>query len=233
MKKDTADELLKLSREEYDTYASEFSCTRKFFWRELEFLKESVKKGDKVLDVGCGNGRLFDVFEDVGIDYTGVDSSRELIAIAKESRKSSRATFVHADALSLPFEDNSFDTVFSIAVLHHIPSLENRMQFASELQRVLKPGGTCILTVWNTLQWKFAKAHMVHLIKKITGQSNLDFGDIILTFGKDKRKRFVHSITQKATKKLFSKNGFTDVSVKEVKRKSGYANLVVVAKKVV
>ncbi len=230
MKKDTAKKLLQLSKEEYDAYASEFSHTRKFFWRELEFLKKYIKNGDKILDVGCGNGRLFDMFEDTNIKYTGIDFSKELIEIAKKER-GDRATFMHADALSLPFKDNSFDTVFSIAVLHHIPSKENRMKFISEIYRVLKPGGVCVLTSWNTLQWKFAKTHAVHLFKKIFGLSKLDIGDMILTFGKEKRKRFIHSISKKNLNKTFKKNNFSDISIKEIKRKSGYANFVVVAKK--
>jgi ubiquinone/menaquinone biosynthesis C-methylase UbiE len=230
VKKDTAEALLRLSEEEYDAYASEFSNTRKFFWRELEFLKDFVHTGDKVLDIGCGNGRLVDVFENIDMTYTGIDSSKELIAIAQKHR-STQGTYIHASALSLPFPDNSFDTVFSIAVLHHIPSKEHRAQFVAEAHRVLKPGGMCILTMWNTLQWKFAKAHVIHALKKVCGISKLDFGDIILTFGKEKRKRFVHTLSQKGLQALFENNNFIDISVREVKRQSGYANFVVVAKK--
>lgn len=230
MKKDTAEELLRLSEEEYDAYASEFSTTRKFFWREFGFLKNYVQDGDTVLDIGCGNGRLVTVFEDVDLHYTGVDFSKELIAIAQEN-KGAQGTFIHANALALPFEDNSFNTVFSFAVLHHIPSQENRAQFVAEAHRVLKPGGVCILTVWNTLQWKFAKTHLVHVLKKVFGMSTLDFGDIIIPFGKAKRKRYIHSLTQRGVRKLFQENNFTDISVEEIKRASGYANFVLTAKK--
>lgn len=229
MKKDTAQALLKLSEEEYDVYASEFSSTRPFFWRELEFLKKYIHEGDRVLDVGCGNGRLLDLFEGTAITYTGVDSSKELIAIAEKER-GAKGTFVHASALSLPFADNSFDTVFSIAVLHHIPSKEYRMQFVSEIKRVLKPGGTCVLTTWNILQWKFAKAHAIHFFKKIFGLSPLDFGDVIMSFGKKKRKRYVHALSKKGLQKLFEKNNFLDITLKEVQRKSGFANYVVIAR---
>ena len=230
MKKDTAKELLRLSKDEYDVYASEFSNTRKFFWRELEFLKDYVKNGDTVLDIGCGNGRLVDALDNADIKYTGVDFSRELIAIAQDER-GDKGTFIHANALSLPFKDNSFDTVFSIAVLHHIPSKVNRLQFISEAHRVLQTGGTCVLTVWNTFQWRFVKTHIIYCFKKFFGGSGLDFGDIIIPFGKEKRKRYIHTITKRGIQKLFEENSFTDISIQEVKRKSGYANFVVVAKK--
>jgi len=230
VKKETAEKLLTLSREEYDMYASEFSGTRKFFWRELEFLKDYIALNDKVLDVGCGNGRLLDLFEGTSIEYTGVDSSKELIAIAKRERGAS-ATFVHADALSLPFKGNSFDAVFSIAMLHHIPSKENRVKCITEVYRVLKPGGVCVFTIWNTLQWRFAKAHFNFFIKKLLGVSDLDFGDMIIPFGKKKRKRFVHTPTKRELQKLFEKCGFSDIVIQEVKRNSGFSNYVITTKK--
>ncbi len=229
MKKETADDLLKLSREEYDKYALEFSDTRQCFWEELKFLKEYVDVEYKVLDIGCGNGRLLDLFENIDINYTGVDSSKELIAIAQKL-KGFKGTFIQADALSLPLEDNSFDAVFSIAVLHHIPSKENRMKFISEAHRVLKPGGIFVFTVWNTLQWKFAKTHLIHFFKKIFGFSKLDFGDIIISFGNEKRQRYIHSFTKHGIRNLFKKNNFADIYIQEVKRESGYANFVVIAK---
>jgi len=149
----------------------------------------------------------------------------------QKKNRESKGVFIHADALSLPLEDNSFDKVFSVAVLHHVPSKENRMQFISEAYRVLKPGGVCVLTSWNTLQWEFAKTHMNHFFKKIFGLSKLDFGDMILTFGKEKRKRYIHSNSKRGLRKLFEKSNFSNITVQEVKRKSGYANFVVVAKK--
>ncbi len=230
MKKEISDKLLQLSEEEYNAYASEFSTTRTFFWRELEFLKEYVHDGGTVLDIGCGNGRLVDLFEGMPISYTGIDSSQKLITIAEKER-GGKGTFIHTSALSLPFKDNSFDTVFSIAVLHHIPSLEYRMQFISEIGRVLKPGGTCVLTTWNILQWRFLKIHALHFFKKVFGLSPLDFGDVIIPFGKEKRKRFVHAMTRQGLRTLFVKNNLSPTTLKEVKRKSGFSNYLIVAKK--
>lgn len=230
MKKETAQAILKLSQEEYDEYASEFSNSRQFFWDELKFLKEYAREGSKVLDIGCGNGRLSDMFQNDEIDYTGVDFSEKLISIAKEER-GENGTFIQADALKLPFKDNSFDTVFSIAVLHHIPSKENRVRFVSEAHRVLNPGGVCVLTVWNTLQRKFIKIHIVNSLKKIFGLSKLDIGDIIIPFGKNKRQRYIHSFTKKSLRKLFEKNDFSNISIQKIKRKSGHSNLVVIAQK--
>ncbi len=230
MRKDTAKKLLKFSEEEYDTYAREFSDCRLFFWRELEHLNKFIKNGDNILDIGCGNGRLLNLFENKDIDYTGIDSSKELIEIAKKNYGKQR-NFIHANALSLPFQDKTFDMVFSIAVLHHVPSKKFRACFVSEANRVLKPKGTLILTVWNIWQWRFLKTHIIHVIKKITGRSDLDLGDTIISFGQKKRQRYVHAFTRRSLRRLLEKNGFTVSSITEAKRRSGYANFVVIAQK--
>ena len=230
MKKSTAQKLLKFSEEEYDTYAREFSDSRPFFWRELEHLNKFIKNGDKILDIGCGNGRLLNLFKGVEIDYTGIDSSKELIEIAKKNHGNERK-FIHANALSLPFQDKTFDTVFSIAVLHHVPSKKFRRCFITEVNRVLKPKGTLVLTVWNIRQWRFLKTHLLHFIKKIIGRSDLDFGDTIIYFGQKKRERYVHAFSKRSLCQLLEKNGFTVSSITEARRQSGYANFVVIAQK--
>ncbi|MFP4617175.1 MAG: class I SAM-dependent methyltransferase [Candidatus Paceibacterota bacterium] len=230
MKKETAEKILKMSEKEYDEYASEFSNSRQFFWDELKFLKEYVNSGNSVLDIGCGNGRLSDLFKNEDIDYTGIDFSKQLIEIAKKER-GKNGTFVQATALDLPFKDSSFDKVFSIAVLHHIPSKEKRDRFISEAHRVLKPDGICVLTVWNTFQSRFIKTHVEHSLKKVLGRSNLDFGDMIIPFGKQKRQRYIHSFTKTGLRRLFEKSGFSNISVQKIKRKSGQSNLVIIAQK--
>ena len=204
MKESTAQKLLKFSEEEYDTYAQEFSDCRPFFWRELEHLNKFIRNGDKILDIGCGNGRLLNLFENKEIDYTGIDSSKELIEIAKKNYSNER-NFIHGNALSLPFQNKTFDTVFSIAVLHHVPSKKFR---------------TCFVTT-----------HILHTIKKLVGRSDLDLGDTIISFGQKKRQRYVHAFTKRSLCRLLEKNGFTVSSIKETQRRSGYANLVVIAQK--
>lgn len=99
------------------------------------------------MDLGCGNGRFFEILKDKDIDYIGVDNSEKLIEIAKN--KYPKAKFQVADALNLPFPKNFFDKIYSIAVLHHIPSEALRLKFLRQAKRVLRPKGLLILTVWN------------------------------------------------------------------------------------
>lgn len=132
-------------REDYNSIASSFSRSRKNLWTELGFLFQYAQKKDKVLDIGCGNGRFSSYLTHT--DYTGLDFSEKLIAEAKKIFPELK--FVVADALHLPFEDDTFDKVYSIALIHHIPSEEYRVLALKEMRRVVTSGGLVFVTAWK------------------------------------------------------------------------------------
>jgi tRNA (uracil-5-)-methyltransferase TRM9 len=211
MDKDYALYLLKKTRQDYDLIAEQFSNTRRFVWRGFESLANYVLPKEKVLDLGCGNGRLLQLFREIEIDYTGTDSSEKLINIAKRTYPND--TFQVADALDLPFPPNSFDKVYSVAVLHHIPSERLRIKFIEEAKRVLKPEGLLVLTVWDL--WKrpdtFFWVFKFFLLKIFRG-SKLDFKDILVPWQK-KTDRYIHCFTKGELKKIVEKTG---MKIKEV-----------------
>ena len=127
MDKEYAKYLLNKTRQDYNAIAESFSSTRRFVWQGLEPLYNYALPREKVLDLGCGNGRLLQIFKEIDIDYTGVDSAEKLIEIAKKLYPN--AKFQVVDALHLPFPTNHFDKIYSIAVLHHIPSNQLRLEF--------------------------------------------------------------------------------------------------------
>src|SRR5439155_14920651 len=57
--------------------------------------------------------------------------------------------WVGADATALPFPDKTFDAALSIAVLHHLPSRDDRRLALAELRRVLQPEGKALVSVWS------------------------------------------------------------------------------------
>lgn len=198
--------LLQKTRKDFDLIAPDFSRTRWSIWAEFENFREYLKDGDKVLDAGCGNGRLLDLFKDKNIDYVGLDFSKGLIEIAR--KKHSQHRFVVGDVLDLPFSNDSFNIVFSVAVLHHIPSKEFRQKVLKEARRVLKPGGTLILTVWDVWGKKKAWFNVLkHSFLKILGQSKLDFLDVFVPWG-DKALRYYHYFTKTELVNLVKEAGF-------------------------
>lgn len=139
------DKILNKTREDYNLIADKYASVRDKSWKEMDFLFDYIKKGERVLDLGCGNGRFYPNMRKS--EYIGVDNSEKLIELAKKNYPD--ADFRIASAFKLPFEDGSFDKVVSVAVLHHIPSEEKREEFVKEIKRVLKNDGILILTVWN------------------------------------------------------------------------------------
>ena len=211
--------------------AEDFSRTRKKMWPEIKFLVDDyVRAEEKILDLGCGNGRLFEFLKDKNVDYFGVDFSEKLIEIAK--KRFPEAKFQVADALNLPFSENTFDKVYSIAVLHQIPSQNFRLKFLKEAKRVLKPNGLLILTVWRFHQPKEIFLLLKYTILKIIGKSKLDFKDIFEPWGK-KIKRYYHCFSKKELVKLIEKVNLKVIEVGLVKNEKGNRqNIYVIAQKI-
>lgn len=215
MRKKYAEYLLRKTKKDYNKIADQFSSTRRFLWNDLLSLVQYTIPGDRILDLGCGNGRLFQVLKDKDVNYLGVDFSEKLIEIAKA--KYPGVKFQITDALNLPFPNNYFDKIYSIAVLHHIPSEEFRLKFLEEAKRVLKPEGFLILTVWKLSQLKSVKLILKYAILKILGLSHLDFGDVFVPWGKT-CQRYIHNFSEKELKKLLEKSGFKVKEIETIKR---------------
>lgn len=229
MRKKDAQHILNKNRESYNNMASEFSASRAKFWEELEFLAEHAVPGMNVLDIGCGNGRFYPLLKERGVEYTGVDNS---LGLLKEARHAFPNTvFVEADATALPFPDRSFDVAFSFATLHHVPSRALREKFIQEAARVLKPGSTFALSVWELWTPKYFGKLLRDALRGIVGISSLDVGDVMLTFGKARHKRYLHAFTARELETLLEKNGFSVVGTDLAERKSGEKNIVVIARK--
>jgi len=210
--------ILEKTKENYNLIAKEFSTTRKDIWEELSFLFKDLKEGEKILDLGCGNGRWYKIFKEKKVDYFGLDNSEKLIEIAKENFP--EAKFFVGDALNLPFPDNFFDRVYAIAILHHIPSENLRLEVLKETKRVLKPGKILILTCWKIHQPREILALLKYTFLKLIGRSKLDFKDFFLPWGK-KTLRYYHCFSKIELENLVRKVDFEILESGIVKNKRG------------
>ena len=97
-----------------------------------------------VLDVGCADGFGVSMMVQNAKKVVGIDNDKTLIVCAKEKYKSLKnAEFIIGDARRLPFPDNSFDVAVSFEIIEH---LINQKNFLLELNRVVKRGGTVIIS---------------------------------------------------------------------------------------
>ena len=102
--------------------------------------------GSKVLDAGCGSGTNSVRLATAGLSVTGVDFSAFALERARENAVGLPIDLQQGDLTNLPFQDGSFDAVFCIGVLMHIPDLK---AVVSELVRITKPGGCIVLAETN------------------------------------------------------------------------------------
>jgi len=238
MDREVIQSILNENRRGYNQIAEKFSQTRRFPWSEFKHFEPYVKPSFKILDVGCGSGRLYNFLANKKITYQGLDSSKKLIKIASSTYP--QASFQIGDINALPFDNNSFDLVFCIATLHHIPGQELRNKAVSEMARALKPGGYLLMTNWNLLSGKMWPTLARFTLKKIIGSSQLDWMDIQKpwkdNYGVVETSRYLHAFIKSSLKKLLQKHGFAAINqyytARELKTGllSGY-NLVTTTKK--
>ena len=118
------------------------SSVKKYFY---ENVKPYISKTDKVLDFGCGPGSFMISIAPLCSEIIGVDISNAFIQEANahfETAGLKNAKAVHTAPGKLPFEDESFDKVLLVDVLHH---LDNPSSILPEVVRVLKKGGRLIV----------------------------------------------------------------------------------------
>ena len=128
-----------------------------WMFETMEFGKHG---GEDVLEIGAGIGTDLAQFATHGARVTDLDLSHGHLELARENfrLRGLEGRFVHHDAEQLPFDDNSFDLVYSNGVLHHTP---NTRRVVAEIYRVLRPGGKAIVMMyaenslhyWRNLVW--------------------------------------------------------------------------------
>ncbi|XP_024082395.1 uncharacterized protein LOC106667224 isoform X2 [Cimex lectularius] len=111
-------------------------------WPRVTQFLNKLEPGSLVCDVGCGNGKYLSINPSV-FKIGGDRCSR----LAEHAREDQNEVLV-CDNLALPFRDESFDAVLSIAVVHHFATTERRIGAIKELARVLRIGGRLVITVW-------------------------------------------------------------------------------------
>jgi len=224
MNKAEAIKILLETEEGYDRIAEKFSETRKHFWEDLDFIKQYAGSGDKILDYGCGNGRLLELLGEKTIDYTGLDLSSKMVNIAKGKYRDPMVKIRKITSFdSLTFPGNFFNAVYSIAVFHHLPSRALRKKVAKELYRVTAPGGYVIVAVWNLWQKKYMRNIMINWANKIILKSRLDWNDCWINFKDNKGNvfnRYHHAFRKGELKNIFLEAGFTEERSEVINRKN-------------
>ena len=102
----------------------------------------------KILDVPTGTGRVLDYLRNQPASITGVDSTPEMLLQAARYARAGKDELLIGNAAALAFEDDSFDCVVSLRFFH-LFSRQERVPFAKEFCRVVRPGGYLLLSMTN------------------------------------------------------------------------------------
>lgn len=146
------------------TSFSQMSCDFKenflnYIWPVTpEFLK-----GKLGLDAGCGFGRHIYNAAKFGAKMVGVDFSRAIESAYRNTKNIDNVFLAQADIYNLPFSDETFDFVYSLGVLHHLPAPEAGFR---SLVRLVKPGGAIFIWVYSKRR-KWA-IRILEPIRKVT-----------------------------------------------------------------
>ncbi len=136
----------------FGNWANEYDATLGKVRRHHDLLNlavrvSRVKKGDHVLDLGCGTGLLsLKLLKRADCRITAADSSADMLKLFEEKIAAldlgSRIRCVRQDAAGLRFPKESFDIVAATVALHHV---KNKLPMVKKIRSVLKPGGRFVL----------------------------------------------------------------------------------------
>lgn len=221
MKEARQKELAAIVKDNYQAIAKDFDMTRKKpLWPFLLEIGARVKSGQSVLDAGCGNGRLLQALESKNIRYVGFDSSQNLIDLARVNFGGSGREFLAADILDFDkLGLGRFDWIFSIAVIHHLPTKEERLQALYNLRQSLESRGRLVISVWRPWgEQRLVKKLFRTIWCKLIGKHPYAWNDLLFAWKNNQSPRYYHFFTWWELKGLVRRAGLKIIEARKEKR---------------
>jgi SAM-dependent methyltransferase len=140
---------------------------RRRWSRRVEMLMAGLKAGMEVLELGCGSGYFTRELAKSGATIMAIDISPDLLELARHEVPAANVKFLVENAYAMNFDDDRFDAVIGISVLHHL-DIEKGL---AEVFRVSKPGGMICFSEPNMLNPQIAIQKNVPFVKRRLGDS--------------------------------------------------------------
>ncbi len=206
---DRTDYLNDINRRFYETTAAAFSETRARPWPGWEKLLPHLPSTRplRVLDVGCGNGRLGAyLMAQRTITYHGIDNNATLLAHARDAVPG--GTVERRDIVANPPTDGTYDLIGVFGVVHHIPGAQNRRALLKTLAGLLNDGGVLAFACWRFMDDDRLAARVAQWPAEVPRED----GDYLLDWRRgDHALRYCHFVDDAEHAALISATGLHEV----------------------
>lgn len=164
----------------YNQIAKDYHSKRRKPWRPLKFFldflnKKSYNFNGIGLDLGCANGRNFEILGTYPKKLIGIDISLEFLKIVCSDLRnpdryskpeSNSIQVILADIRFLPIRKNSIQNIYSIATIHHIKNKSDRKDLITQINEILKKNSNLVITVWRRWQKKYRSYFLLDSFKR-------------------------------------------------------------------
>jgi tRNA (uracil-5-)-methyltransferase TRM9 len=226
MNEGTAQRLIELNNQFYQTFAPLFSATRQRLQPGIRRLIEELPSGMRVLDLGCGNGQVWKALQKRGWqgEYIGLDFSARMLQEAKTNPASlapgnpdhapvAKALFFQADLSGEDWDaalpGALFDAIFAFAVLHHLPGETLRLHVLSKARRLLVDSGLFYHSEWQFLNSPRLRSRLQAWETLGLSAGQVDEGDYLLDWRHGGYSlRYVHHFDEDELARLALASGF-------------------------
>ncbi|HRJ44432.1 MAG: class I SAM-dependent methyltransferase [Caldilineaceae bacterium] len=237
MRESVRQRLLEVNRHFYAQIAQPFDATRQQatpgLAAILPYFRGAGKEPLTLLDVGCGNGRFARLLDDAGIvcDYTGVDGSADLLALAAAATgelADVQCRFVQADLADPRWSERlgagPFDRLLCTATLQHLPGYDLRLAVVREFARLCT--GTIILSFWQFLTSERFRVRLIDWSSVGLLASEVEAGDALLPWKQGvQATRYVHQVDEDELRRLAVDAGLDLLHTFRADGKEGDLNL--------
>ena len=215
----TAERLLDLNRQFYQTFALQFAATRRRLQPGVHAILPRLDPDAPVLDLGCGNGEVAQQLFKQGYRglYVGIDQSLALLEVARERTPGRlNARFYQANLAALGWMESlpslEFGVVLCFAFLHHVPDDSRRRTLLENVRACLAASGSFIHSEWQFLNSARLRARVQAWELLGLSPEEVDSGDYLLDWRDGGLGfRYGHSFTPEELALLAEESGFTIV----------------------
>ena len=218
--------LLALNRSFYEQVATAFDGTRSRPWPGFgvvaEYLLPKCIVPWRILDVGCGNGRLLHYLSEKKLvqEYWGIDANETLLSKARLKAKESVSTryvsrHLQIDITVPDWTTNlerayGFDVIYCLATLHHLPGVALRSSALQQMANLLRPGGYLVLSNWQPLNSNREQKKILDWAACRIDREEVEEGDLLISWKHQvQAARYVHVFSSQEVCQLAETVGLT------------------------